>query len=63
MTDHLQELYNKFDGTGPEANARLAWYGQCRAKGLDHDAAIQDTYEHFKFWCLEFWPKRGIPLP
>lgn len=58
----LQELYNKFDGTG-NSDARLAWYGQCRAKGLNHDEAIADTANHFRIWVAEVWPARGIPLP
>lgn len=61
--DPLQELYNKFDGTGEGGNRRLAWYGQCRAQGLSHDEAILDTYRKYKSWCEEFWPKRGIDLP
>jgi len=60
--DDLQDLYNRFDGTG-DANARLAWYGQCRAKGMDHEMAIFDTAVHFQTWTREVWPKRGIPLP
>lgn len=59
----LQELYNKFDGVEPSGNARLAWYGQCRAEGMSHDEAIRATYEQYKSWCREFWPKRGIELP
>ena len=60
--DPLQELYHKFDGIG-NSDARLAWYGQCRAKGLNHDEAIADTARQFRFWVAEFWPARGIPLP
>lgn len=57
----LQELYAKFDGVG--GDARLAWYGQCRASNQTHEEAIQSTYEHYKWWCAEYWPKRNIPLP
>ena len=58
----LQDLYNRFDGTG-NADARLGWYGQERAKGKSHEEAIQGTAEHFTLWVREVWPKRGIPLP
>lgn len=65
MPDHkrLQELYNKFDGTGPGSNERIAWYGQERASGVTHDEAILSTYKRYKRWCDEYWPKRGIALP
>lgn len=59
----LQELLHKFDGTGPGGDQRLAWYGQERALGLSHDAAIRSTFDHFKSWCLEFWPRRNIATP
>lgn len=62
--ENLQELYNKFDCVPDNlANQHLAWYGQCRAKGMTHDEAILDTYEHYKYWCMEVWPKRNIELP
>lgn len=57
----LQELYAKFDGVG--GDARLAWYGQCRASNQTHEEAIQDTYRHYEYWCREYWPLRGIELP
>lgn len=59
----LQELFRKFDGTGSGGNQRLAYYGQRRAAGDNHDQAIDATYWEFKSWCDEFWPIRGIPLP
>lgn len=59
----LQELYTKFDGSDAAANARLAWYGQERAKGRTHEEAILGTYNRFSFWCSEVWPKRNIQLP
>jgi hypothetical protein len=62
VSDNLQDLYNRFDGTG-DANARLAWYGQCRAKEMSHTEAIADTAKKFRYWVAETWPKRGIQLP
>lgn len=61
--DPLQELYHKFDGPEPGGNSRLAWYGQCRAKGMTHDEAMADTAKKFASWVAEVWPKRGIELP
>lgn len=64
MNDDLQELYRKFDGSPDgDANRRLAWYGQERAKGKTHAEAILSTYQKYKWWCDEVWPKRGIDLP
>jgi hypothetical protein len=62
-TDNYRELLHKFDGTGPGGDQRLAWYGQERAQGLSHDAAIASTYDHFKSWCDVYWPRRDIELP
>jgi hypothetical protein len=64
MLSPVQELYRKFDGADFSAsNARLAWYGQCRAKDLTHDEAIQETFLRFEHWCREWWPTRNIPVP
>jgi hypothetical protein len=56
--DDLQELLRKFDGVG--GNVRLAWYGQQRAAGLSHEAAIEATRVKFSQWCAEVWPVRKI---
>ena len=58
---NLQDLYRRFDGVG--GDRRLAWYGQCRAMGLSHEAAVYDTYTKFRGWCDEVWPQRGFELP
>lgn len=64
MSPELSELLHKFDGEPTvAANARLAWYGQCRADGQTHAESIADTAEHFPMWVREVWPKRGIALP
>jgi len=60
--DDLQDLYNRFDGVG-NSDARLAWYGQERARGLTHQQAVDATFKRYESWCREFWPKRGIDLP
>jgi hypothetical protein len=59
--DDLQDLYNRFDGPG--GDTRLAWYGQCRARGMNHDEAIANTARHFRGWVTEWWPKRGLEVP
>lgn len=56
----LQDLYHRFDGADPHANARLAWYGQCRAQEMSHEEAIASTANHFPGWVAEYWPMRKI---
>lgn len=61
MNADLQELLHKFDGVDG-GNTRLAWYGQCRAEGKTHEEAIIDTYNRYRLWCYEVWPRRNIPF-
>lgn len=64
MTPETRELLNKFDGSGADADRRLAWYGQCRAAGMTHAESIADTARNYYVWVREVWPKRGIePRP
>lgn len=58
---NAQELHTRFDGDG--GHERLAWYGEQRAIGLDHNAAVVSTYQQFRECCEKEWPERGIELP
>lgn len=43
----LQELLQHLDHP-VRGNVHLAWYGQLRAMGEDHETALHHTIEHFK---------------
>lgn len=55
--DPLQELYNHLDHCD-HGDKYIAWYGQCRAQGMSHKAAIQDTVEHYKLLDTEWYQLR-----
>lgn len=42
----LQELYRVLDTT-PGGTSRIAWYGQLRAEGYDHDEALTRTAREY----------------
>ena len=44
--DDLQNLYFHLEHCD-HGNKYMAWYGQCRAQGMDHDSAIEDTISHY----------------
>lgn len=54
----LQELYFYLDVTGAVGNTYLAWYGQCRAREMSHEAATIETIEHFRFEEHDWFKKR-----
>jgi hypothetical protein len=53
----LQDLYRHLDH--PVMGTRLmAWYGQCRAQGMTHRAAVDDTVREYGLTNQDWYVKR-----
>lgn len=61
----LQEVYRHLDGPGASGNQLIAWYGQERAVGKSHAAAMQATIDHYglryREWYLRRFPEQATP--
>jgi hypothetical protein len=55
----LQELYRWLDHC-ERGNTYLAWYGQCRALGLNHKQAILDTITRYDLNHQNWWLERRL---
>lgn len=62
VLDPLQELYAHLDHA-VHGNKFLAWYGQGRAQGMSHAAAIRDTVQHFRLVETPWYQARNLTLP
>ena len=54
----VQELYRHLDGTGVEADQRMAYYGQLRAQEHSHAGALEVAIEHFRLRDRDWYQRR-----